>query len=607
MKKLIQEIHRRSLWQVVGIYLAGSYIALEVVDLLSANAGLPEWFPGLALGLLVLGLPVVIATAFVQEGVRRSDEGAGSAGSAGSAAHVEAERATSSMPSVAHGLFTWRNAIIGGAAAALLWGGVAVGWVLFGRTDSAARAVAVGESVEQKARTLAVLPFATRSEMAEDRWFAEGMHDDLLTQLSKIETLAVISRTSVLRFADTRNSIREIASELQVNTVLEGGVQRAGDRIRVNVQLIDAATDGHLWAETYDEELTAANVFAIQTDLARKIADALHATLSPAVARRIAKRPTESLEAYDLYARGRYSFTHRGMNGEDLPETMALFERAIAADSTFADAWAALANAYLAAWNWRKMPQETAGPRARAAVDRALALDPDVAEAHVAHVRLLMLEQRPGDAEAAIQRALELNPGSAEVHAVHARLLEATERPEEALREARRAVSLDPLTVGHRHDLADRLYYMGKFDAAIEESQKILDMTPGDWYAWYNIGWSHGTAGRGSDAVAAFHESLRSTVENAPAVRLGLAFAFAISAQRDSALSYLASVADEFITYDAVLVHHQLGNADRAFQLLETVLSATPNVLRSISRDPSAVRLRADPRFTALIARLGLD
>ncbi|MEE9470077.1 MAG: hypothetical protein V3W32_00045, partial [Gemmatimonadota bacterium] len=259
LRQLIHEIHRRSLWQVLGIYVLGSWLALQAVDTLAGALNLPDWAPPLALFLLIIGLPIVLATAFIQEGARPASVQAADE----EAASLEAAEAGSQSAGSRHRLFTWRNAMLGAVAASLLWGGVAIGWFLFGRGSESAQVAGeqagVAEASVLDLRSIAVLPFSNRAadEGESAVFFAEGIHDDILAQLSQIDSLTVISRTSVMQYAGTTKPIREIAGELGVGTVLEGAVQRAGDRVRVNVQLIDASTDRHLWAQTYDEELTA--------------------------------------------------------------------------------------------------------------------------------------------------------------------------------------------------------------------------------------------------------------------------------------------------------------------------------------------------------------
>jgi len=602
LKQLVQEIHRRSLWQVVGIYLVGSWIALQIVDVLQQNFGLPEWFPAFAVGLLVLGLPIVLATAFVQEGI-------GGKPRAEVQPDPDTEIASGDAPatprSAQAGVLTWRNAMFGGGAALALWGIIAAGWMIMGGgsgvTAVASDATPDAEASATDLRSIAVLPFATRSEVQTDEYFSEGMHDDLLTQLSKIDSLTVISRTSVMQYANTTKTIRDIAGELGVATVLEGGIQRAGDRVRINVQLIEAESDRHIWAETYDEELSAANVFAIQSDLATKIAGALQATLSPEVAQRIETVPTQSIEAYELYTRARYAWETRGAFGNDLAEVQRLFEGAIEADSMFAPGWMGLGNTYISAWNWQRMSPEEAGPLARAAIDRALSLDPGLAEAHVAHARLLGFEGRSDEAEDAVLLALELNPGSASAHARYGQILEQDGRYDEAVQQSTRAIELDPLSLNYRNLLADRLFYARDFLGSIAESEKVLEMDPDDWYTWYNIGWAAATEGLTDRGIEAFRESALVAGENRGSVLLGLAYAFARAGERDSTLKYLEGASPA--SYDLSIALFELGDTEEAFDALATALDADVSQLRRLDRDPSADRMRADPRYAEVADR----
>ena len=306
LKELIGEIHRRSLWQVLAIYVVASWVVFEVVQTVTEGLGLPQWFPSFAALLLLIGLPIVLATAFVQEGgppLGRTDP------TLLPGAEVEPEAAPRRAPG-ARRLLTWRNAIMGGALAFGLWGVVATGWLFFGDRGDQESAEAAGV-VERK--SVAVLPFINLSADPANEYFSDGITDDIITHLSKLAELKVISRTSVMRYKETDKSLSQIAGELGVATILEGGVQRVGDRVRINAQLINAATDEHLWAEQYNRRLT--DVFEIQTDVALQIAGALQARLSPEERGRVERRPTENLPAYNLYLQGRYFWNKRTPEG----------------------------------------------------------------------------------------------------------------------------------------------------------------------------------------------------------------------------------------------------------------------------------------------------
>lgn len=598
LKKLIQEAHRRSMWQVLGIYLVGAWIALQVVDVLANNFGLPEWFPAFALGLLVIGLPIVLATAFVQEGVAP----------AATPPEAENDSAPTPTPATAHGLLTWKNAMAGGVAAFAVLGMVTAGWWVFGG-EAPEPSVAEAEADAALApdlRSVAVLPFDTRSSLEEDGFFAEGMHDDLLTQLSKIDSITVISRTSVQKYKDTEMAIPAIATELGVATIVEGGIQRAGDRVRVNVQLIEAETDRHLWAETYDEELTAANVFHIQSDLAQKIAVALRATLTPEVVARINVQPTESLEAFDLYTRGRFLYESAAQGASArLLDALSLFEQAIAADSAYAPAWVGVADTY-AFGSGTAFSFDEANPRAWIAIDRALELDPDLAEGLSRRAMMHLIDGRTDVAEADILRALELNPGSAVVSRRYGFFLVQLGRADEAVVNARKVLRLDPLSLPNRRDLENRLWDAGAFEEVVEECHKTLGLDPEYTSSWYNLAWALGMLNRFDEAIQAFEETLR-LVPDESSYSVGLAWAHARAGNRAEALRFVAPSEAAGIGYDVSLVYFALGDMDHAFEYLEETLSSTPQQLVTIDDDPSADEMRAHPRYAEVLRRLGLD
>ncbi len=486
LKRLIQEAHRRSLWQVLAVYAVASWVVFEVIQTLTEGLGLPGWFPSFAFVLLLIGLPVVLATAIVQEG-GPGGEGPGSAGAeraliqgephplaAGEPPSGEEGGAAADEERV-HTLFTWRNAITGGVLAFALWGVVAAGWMLVRETPAA-----VGRDPGAEEASVAVLPFDNLSGDDEVRPFTDGVHDDLLTQLAKIESLKVISRTSVLEYRDTPKSMREIASELGVAAVVEGGVQRAGDRIRVNAQLIDAASDEHLWAETFDRRLSAENVFEIQSELARRIARALQAELTPEEEARIAERPTDDLEAYDFYVRGE-EYRRRSYDDEDMELAIEMFERAAGEDPAFTEAWAALSEVHSFLYLLGFDRTEERLERAKEAVERALALEP---ENPVARVALGLYYYRgPQDYERALAeygRAADDLPGDARLHSAMAGAHRRAGNWERALERFRRAAELDPRSAPAHYELGGTYSLMRRYADAIPHLERAIDLAP-DW------------------------------------------------------------------------------------------------------------------------------
>jgi len=399
LKQLINEAHRRSLWQVLAIYAGASWLVFQIVQTLTEGLGLPEWFPAFALVLLLVGVPIVVATAFIQEGM-------GSAPDEPEPAPTESRDAVDapSAPETSGTLrrvLTWRRVLFAGMAGLALWGIVATGWLLLaGPSGSQATAAA-------SAPTIAVLPFENNSDDPEVEPLVNGIHDDLLTHLFRIGGLRVISRTSVAGYANTTKTIPKIASELEATVVLEGGVQLAGDQIRINAQLIDADTDEHLWAGSYDREYSVDGILALQSDVAARIADALKLSLTPSEQRTIRERPTENTEAYEHYLRGQ-GIMGQSAATEDLslyPAFEREFRRAVELDPDFGLAHALLSITHSAFWFWLGDWDGTRLEDARHHAERALELAPASWEPHSAMSFALLNE---GDLDGALEHAQEV-------------------------------------------------------------------------------------------------------------------------------------------------------------------------------------------------------
>jgi len=324
--------------------------------------------------------------------------------------------------------------------------------------------------------SIAVLPFANRSAKEDDVYFVDGIHDDILTQLSKVSALKVISRTSVEQFRDTKLPIKEIAQQLGVKSILEGGVQRGGDRVRINVQLIDAATDAHLWAETYDRELTAAEIFAIQSELAEAIAGALKARLTEGEKGRVEAVPTQNLAAWEDYQLGKQHQARR--TSASLAEAERFFQKAIELDPKFALAHVGLADVLMMQTEYSGVPLESALAQAEPAVARALALDPNLAEAWASSGRNALRKWSLDDAESKFQRAIGLNPNHATARHWYSLLLRDVGRLDEALAQIEQAVALDPLSSVMRDVWGSILEAQGRFPEAMNAYRKAMTIDP---------------------------------------------------------------------------------------------------------------------------------
>jgi len=487
-RKLIGELHRRSIWQVLAIYLAGSWIALQVVETLAETLDLPEWAPGLAFTLLVVGLPIVLATAFVQEGRGFGGEDGSGPGSKAPVDEPLSEGQADSDPNLALGsqesleaalsLFTWRNAVAGGIAAFALWGILSAGWIFlgpgFGGEETSGLAAGGTEVAADGVQTIAVLPFANMSGTDEAEPFTVGIHDDILTQLSKIGALQVTSRTSVLDYRDSPKSIGEIAAELGVRSILEGGVQTAPNRVRINVQLIDAASDRHLWAETYDRELTAENVFEIQSEIARNVADALRAELAPEEEAAIAAIPTTDLDALTMYHRGRELFADR-TDPQSAAGAESALEGAVEADPEFAAAWAELTKAR--SWLLGLGTADEAGMKE--ALQRTKELAPGSFEAEMAEGYFLYYGRR--DLESALERfdaAARLRPTDTDAIEARALILRRLSRWDEAVTAFEQAAALDPRNPDVLRLMAETLGMMRRFDESLAVFAQALELDP---------------------------------------------------------------------------------------------------------------------------------
>jgi len=324
--------------------------------------------------------------------------------------------------------------------------------------------------------SIAVLPFDNRSKLEDDVFFVDGIYDDILTQLSKVSGMRVISRTSVEQFRDTKLPIRNIAEQLGVAQILEGGVQRAGDRVRVTVQLIDASTDAQLWAENYDRELTAANIFAIQSEVATAIAAALKATLTADEKTRLNAIPTRNLEAWEAYQIGKLRMARR--TSAALADAERSFRKAIDLDPDFALAHVGWGDSLRLQTEYSGAPLESALALAEQEVAEALDLDPNLAEAWASSGGLAYSQARFDRAKDSLRRAIELNPNYAAARHWYSLVLNETGRRAESLVQIQRAAQLDPLSMVINVTLGDSLMQVGRFDEAAARYHKAMQVDP---------------------------------------------------------------------------------------------------------------------------------
>ena len=477
---LFQELQRRNVFRVTIGYLISAWLLAQVADLVLENIGAPDWVIQTILLVLALGLPVVVffswAYEVTPEGIKREAE----VDRSDSITHVtgrKLDKAIIAMLVVALGYFIWEARFADGPEPDVN----EVVQVPATAQEQSAPGVEIpppeSDTSQPDRLSIAVLPFENRSNLDEDQYFTDGIHDDLLTTIAKIGSMKVISRTSVMEYRGTTKKIPEIAEELGVAHVLEGGIQRAGNQVRINVQLIDAKTDEHLWAEIFDRELTVENLFAIQSEISTQIAQALEAALTPEEQRRIDAMPTNNLAAYEAYLLGKQLMATRRV--ADLRGAIEQFQKAVDLDPGFALAWVGLADSHDLFTGYRREPASTSLDVRQDAVDKALALDPELGEAWISQAQIYMDLDQPIEAESAYRKGLELSPNYAQGYLWYGSSFSEDDlRAREQLELAYRARELEPRSSIAGENLAYALFGVGLYDRAVDELERIIALDP---------------------------------------------------------------------------------------------------------------------------------
>jgi TolB-like protein len=451
--------------------------------------------------------------------------------------------------------------------------------------------------------SVAVLPLRDIGGDPSNEYFSEGMTDDIITHLAKVGGLRVISRTSVMSYKGSDKPLRQIADELGATALLEGSVRRADGQVRIVAQLVDARTDASLWADTYDRRLE--DVFAIQSEVAQHIAEALRATLSPTTRERIASRPTADTVAYELYLQGRFHWNRRSV--PDLERAITFFEAAIARDSAFAHAWAGLADSYMMLPFYSPAPPREWIPRARQAAEHALGLNPDLAEARTTLAYALALHDWDWEAaDREFRRAQELSPSYSTAYKWHSDILSIMGRPAEALAAVERALALDPLSPNVRTILGLKHWYAGDVDVAMAHFERALELDPRfpltlEYVS--QIYWNRGDTAR----FFAAREKLDDTFERVGVPVSELREVFAVGGP-EAVLRHQVSAPDaDRLPTERARWHTLLGDLDRALADLDQAYEERTVWLPFMPVHPDLAPLRRDPRYRSLVRRIGLE
>ena len=454
-------------------------------------------------------------------------------------------------------------------------------------------------------KSIAVMPFDNLSENKANAYFADGIQEEILTRLAKIADLKVISRSSTQRFRSAPEDLRQIAQQLGVANILEGSVQKTADQVRVNVQLINAATDTHLWADTYDRKLT--DIFAVESEIAKTIADILQAKLTGSEQHVIAARPTASTEAHQLYLKGRFFWNKR--TGNDLKKSIDYFQQAIAADPNYALAYAGIADAYVLLPGYSAGTPRDCYPKAKAAAKKALELDETLAEAHTTLAMAIWLyDFDSSQATREFQRAIELNPNYATAHHWFSLGLASLGRFDDAIAEGKRAVELDPLSLVINADLGADYYLARRYDEAIAQQRKTLEMDPGFYYAHFILGEALAAKGAFEQAIEEYRKA--HALDDDPWVLGLLGHAYASSGNKTEALKILDQLKElstqRYVSaYSFAILYLGLGDKQGALRWLEqSYQDRAGSDIGWIRVDSLLDPLRGDPRFEALAEKI---
>jgi len=594
-KNFFTELRRRNVYEVAVAYAIVGWLLVQIATQVFPFLEIPNWVVRLVIALVAIGFPVALVIAWAFE---LTPQG------------IERTEVADAMPTMARQKkHVWIYVVVIGAA-------ISVALFFLGRYTAAngtprpafaeLRRGEQSETAAVSVKSIAVLPFDNLSRDPDNAFFAEGVQDEILTRLAKIADLKVIARTSTQKFKNAPTDLREVAKQLDVTNVLEGSVQKVNDQVRVNVQLINALTNAHLWAEIYDRKLT--DIFAVESDIAKTIADTLQAKLTGAEKQMMAAQPTTDTTAYELYHKGRSLWGKR--TGDNIPKAIAFFEQAIARDPNYALAYAGLASAHILSPFYTGADRLEAGSKAKEAALKALHLDPNLAEAHAALGKVLFFSEIDlAGATREYKRAIELKPNDADAHHWFSNdSLAALGQFDEAIAEGKRSVELDPLSIVINADLGETFFYARRFDESVAQLRKTLEIDPTSFYAHYNLGIALQAKGDLSGAITEYEKAKQ--LSDNPAVATFWAQAKAHAGDKDAArrmLSELDQISQhrEVVGYLRALLYLSLNNKDEALRWLEEGYKERDGSnICWINVDPLLQSLHGDPRFEALVQKV---
>lgn len=453
--------------------------------------------------------------------------------------------------------------------------------------------------------SVAVLPFENGSGDPNLDYLSDGLSETLIDKLSELPQLKVIARNSSFKYRGSGLDLQDVAGKLGVRAVVTGRVARVGDNVNVRVEMVDVAENRQLWSEQYNRK--AADLLSMQQDIAQAASDKLRLKLNGSQEQQLAKRETVNPQAYELLLKGRYFWSKPGT--DNLKKAIDQFEQAVAADPKYALAYAELSLKYYILAGGSSADPKVYMPKAENAARKALSLDDNLAEAHLAISRIYVARWQWQEGEAERKRAIELDPNNALAHDLYAQLLALLGRHDESITQARRARELDPLSAFTAGNLGFRLYFARRYDESIAESKKALELDPDSDFVYNILGYAYSGKGQFKEAIAAYQEAIRRGDEST-SIKVYLGAAYAQADEREKALGILKQLQttkDYVSPGELAALYAALGDKEAAFASLDRAFAEHDLQLQFLKVDPSFDPLRDDPRYQELLRKVGLS
>ncbi len=580
-----EELKRRKVVRVITVYAAAAFVILELVDIVSPALGLPSWTLGLVIVLLCIGFIISVVLSWVYD--------------------ITPEGVQKTKPSTKDSSEAKQPASLGWKISTYASLVIIIAFVVFYIVSN----IKNSSEISKLEKSIAVLPFENLSSDEEHAWFSDGITDVIINQLSKISSYRVIGRTSTLKYKEEKKSIPEIGEELGVNYIIEGTVQRQENEMRISVQLVRVFNEDHIWSDLYDRELK--DIFTVQTDIAKRIADELKTALTSEEIDNLEKKPTENVEAYNLYLKGRYFWDQRTKDG--LKEAEEYFNAAIELDENYALAWAGLADCYLITADYMYVASTDSiryyFQKAKDAAINALEFDPSLSEAFatIAYIKLNYEWDWYG-AVKDFERAIELNPYYGTAHQWYANALTVLNQHDKAIAEAKLAQQIDPLSPIINRNVGRRFYFAHQYEQAIEASLNALSINSDFFPTLWTLSLSYLQNENNNKAIQEMQRAVKYSGDDL-FVKALLGYVYGTAGKQEEAQIILNEVI-ETSKYKKIpgiafaVIYIGLGENDNAMNWLEKAYEERSNYLIYLNSNPIYDPIRSEPRFIELVKKM---